>query len=120
MWNGLQLEDALAWLQAQVDSVRSLHPDRSVILGETGWATSVHTEGEQARLIKGRPGEAEQKRFYEQVGAWADGKRFPVFWFEAFDENWKGGTHPNEVEKHWGLFRADRTPKAAMSGGTAE
>ena len=34
--------------------------------------------------------------------------------FEAFDENWKGGDHPAEVEKHWGLFRADRTPKAAM------
>ena len=31
--------------------------------------------------------------------------------FEAFDEKWKGGEHPNEVEKHWGLIKSDRTPK---------
>jgi exo-beta-1,3-glucanase (GH17 family) len=39
-----------------------------------------------------------------------------TFFFEAFDEKWKGGTNPAEVEKHWGLFRADRSPKAAMQG----
>ena len=40
-------------------------------------------------------------------------ERIVSTWFEAFDENWKGGPHPDEVEKHWGLFRADRTPKQA-------
>ncbi len=40
--------------------------------------------------------------------------RIASFYFEAFDENWKGGDHPDEVEKHWGLFRADRTPKAVL------
>ena len=34
--------------------------------------------------------------------------------FEAFDENWKGGPSPEETEKHWGLFRADRTPKLVV------
>jgi len=43
--------------------------------------------------------------------------RIPTFYFEAFDENWKGGDHPDEVEKHWGVFRADRTPKAAVAAG---
>jgi exo-beta-1,3-glucanase (GH17 family) len=73
-----------------------------------------HTEGEQARLIKGRPGEAEQAVFFDAVTAWAERERVTVFFFEAFDENWKGGEHPNEVEKHWGLYRADRTPKLAV------
>ena len=31
-----------------------------------------------------------------------------------FDENWKGGAHPAEVEKHWGLYRADRSAKLAV------
>jgi exo-beta-1,3-glucanase (GH17 family) len=115
MWNGLQLDDALPWLREQVTTVQEMHSDRLVVLGETGWATSVHDEGEQAELIKGQPGGAEQKTFYNEVRAWADAERLTVFFFEAFDENWKGGAHPNEVEKHWGLFRADRTPKAAMS-----
>jgi exo-beta-1,3-glucanase (GH17 family) len=115
MWNGLQLEDALTWLQEQIGVVQKMHPDRPVVLGETGWATSVHTEGEQAELIKGKPGEDEQRFFYEAVRKWADSERFPVFFFEAFDENWKGGPNPAEVEKHWGLFNADRSPKAAMA-----
>jgi exo-beta-1,3-glucanase (GH17 family) len=120
MWNGRQLDEALAWLSEQTSVVQAVHPERVVVIGETGWATSVHDEGEQARLIKGRPGEAEQKRFYDEVRAWAETERRTVFVFEAFDENWKGGPHPDEVEKHWGLYRADRSPKAAMdpaSGG---
>ena len=75
----------------------------------------VHDEGEQARLIKGAAGEAEQAQFYEALRHWAADRRQATFWFEAFDENWKGGPHPDEVEKHWGLFRADRTPKAAVA-----
>jgi exo-beta-1,3-glucanase (GH17 family) len=114
MWNGLQLEDALAWTADQVAEVQALHPDRTVVLGETGWATRVHDEGEQAELIKGRFGEPEQKVFYLAARAWADSTRTAMFYFEAFDENWKGGEHPDEVEKHWGVFRADRTPKPAV------
>jgi exo-beta-1,3-glucanase (GH17 family) len=114
LWNGIQLEDALAWLGEQTAVVQALHPERWVVIGETGWATSVHDEGEQARLIKGQPGEPEQKQFHDAVRAWAESERRPVFFFEAFDENWKGGPHPAEVEKHWGLFRANRAPKVAM------
>jgi exo-beta-1,3-glucanase (GH17 family) len=115
MWNGVQLEDALDWLRSQLEVVQSMHPDRHVVIGETGWATSVHDEGEQSELIKGKPGEIEQQMFYEAVRTWAGAERLTVFFFEAFDENWKDGAHPAEVEKHWGLFRADRSAKAAMS-----
>jgi exo-beta-1,3-glucanase (GH17 family) len=114
MWNGLQVEEALDWQQEQLEVVQAMHPDRLVVIGETGWATSVIDEGDQGKLIKGKPGEAEQRFFYEAVCAWAEAERQIVFFFEAFDENWKGGTNPDEVEKHWGLFRADRTPKEAM------
>ena len=114
LWNGKQLAEGLPWLQEQVAAVVALHPDRPVVIGETGWATKRHTEGEQARLIKGRAGEAEQKVFHDALRAWADDARLLVYFFEAFDENWKGGEHPDEVEKHWGLFNVDRTPKAAF------
>ena len=116
MWNGRQLDEALPWLEAQIDSIAARHPDRTLVLGETGWATSAADHGEQARLIRGTPGEGEQAQFLAAVTAWAQERRLPVFWFEAFDENWKGGDDPAEVEKHWGLYRADRTPKAALGG----
>jgi exo-beta-1,3-glucanase (GH17 family) len=117
MWNGLQVEEALDWQRKQFDVVQEMHPDMHVVIGETGWATSVIDEGDQGKLIKGKPGEAQQRIFYEAIRAWAVEERQITFFFEAFDENWKGGTNPAEVEKHWGLFRADRSPKAAMEGG---
>jgi len=120
MWNGLQLEDALDWLREQVAAVQAWHPHRTVILGETGWATSVHDKGEQAELIKGTPGESEQKTFHDAVRAWGKAESQAVFFFEAFDENWKGGDHPDEVEKHWGLFRADRSGKQAVKAALME
>nr|MEE4269119.1 glycosyl hydrolase family 17 protein [Candidatus Krumholzibacteria bacterium] len=114
LWNGLQLEQSVTWLDEQVTDIKSRHPDRLVVLGETGWATMVHNEGEQARLIKGAFGEAEQKVFFDEARAWARASKVTMFFFEVFDENWKGGPHPDEVEKHWGLYHADRTPKAAL------
>jgi exo-beta-1,3-glucanase (GH17 family) len=119
LWNGIQIEGALDWSKRIYADVRAAHPGRTVVIGETGWATQKHDAGEQATLIKGRPGEAEQKIFHDELTAWVDAGRIPAFWFEAFDENWKGGPSPDDVEKHWGLYRADRTPKPAMAGKPA-
>jgi hypothetical protein len=42
---------------------------------------------------------------------WSRKAGIPVFWFEAFDEPWKGSSDPLEPEKHWGLYTVDRQPK---------
>ena len=120
MWNGILAEDAFDWTRDTYRAIAAEHPNRLVVYGETGWATMTHTEGEQARLIKGRPGEAEQAAFFDAVTSWAELDRVTVFIFEAFDENWKGGKHPDEVEKHWGFYRADRMPKLAVGGRSIE
>jgi exo-beta-1,3-glucanase (GH17 family) len=116
MWWGQPLENAVAFTQEKYAEVAALHPDHRIVIGEAGWATRKHSEGEQARLIAGVAGEEQQKLFYNDFIAWTTRQRIANFYFEAFDENWKGGAHPDEVEKHWGLFRADRTPKLAMEG----
>ncbi len=118
LWNGIQLEAALDWTRDIHASILAAHPTRTVIIGENGWATSKHTEGEQGELIKGIAGEPQQRTFYRQLRQWAQKEQVTTFFFEAFDENWKGGEdHPAAVEKHWGLFRADRTPKLALRPG---
>lgn len=117
MWNGRSLEEALPFTQEKFYEVTRRHPGLPVVLGEAGWATRKHVEGEQATLIRAEPGEEPQARFFEAFGAWVLRERITSTWFEAFDERWKGGPHPDEVEKHWGLFRADRTPKRAIAGG---
>ncbi len=116
LWNGIQLEDAIGWTQRTFASIRAAQPDRPVILGEVGWATQRNDLGDQGKLMKGKLGEAEQKVFFDALNEWVERERVPTFVFEAFDENWKGGADPAEVEKHWGLYRADRTPKPALGG----
>jgi exo-beta-1,3-glucanase (GH17 family) len=114
LWNGRRLDEALAFTQATYAAVRRRHPGLPVVLGETGWATRSSSDGEQARLIRGEPGEEAQRRFHEDFRAWADRERVPSAWFEAFDEAWKGGADPDDAEKHWGLWRSDRTPKPVV------
>lgn len=118
LWNGASLDDAVPWIQRQLTAIRALHPDREVVIGETGWATQRNDEGDQGRLMKGALGEAEQARFVRDLRAWLATSRVTTFTFEAFDENWKGGAKPDDVEKHWGLYRADRSPKRAADGGS--
>ena len=115
MWNGAQLDDAVAFTAEKYTAVAARFPGRTIVLGELGWATQRHTEGEQAKLVKGVAGEDAQRQFYEAFVAWATEHHVPHLYFEAFDESWKGGPHPDEIEKHWGLFRADRTPKRALA-----
>ena len=115
LWAGTSSEDALPWTQRIYAEACKYHPDKTVVIGETGWATQVHNEGEQAKLIKGKADEQEQRKFFEAFTRWAKEKKICTFFFEAFDEPWKGGPHPNEVEKHWGLYFVDRTPKAVMA-----
>lgn len=114
MWCSQPLSNAMPFTKAQYDAVTKMHPQHTVVIGEAGWATQSHDQGEQARLIKGQPGQDEQKQYHDAFVAWTSKQRICNFYFSAFDEKWKGGAHPNEVEKHWGLFFSDRTPKKAM------
>jgi exo-beta-1,3-glucanase (GH17 family) len=115
LWAGQSLDSALAWTKARFAEVRATHAGRGIVIGETGWATGRLTTGEQGRLIHGRTGEAEQKVFCDAAAAWARREHVVTFFFEAFDENWKGGQDRDDVEKHWGFFRADRTPKQVVA-----
>jgi len=89
--------------------ISSSTPNKTPIIRMNGRAGLKRQE-----LIKGKPGEDQQKTFYENTRTWGDTQRIPVFFFEAFYDNWKGGSHPDEVEKHLGLFRVDRSAKAAV------
>ncbi|MCA9309981.1 MAG: hypothetical protein KDA21_02180 [Phycisphaerales bacterium] len=113
MWNGQTLDRALDWTRRQIDEIHALHPDLPIVLCETGWATQRLHTGDQGELIKGVAGENQQELYYRAFRQWAEENRLPHFYFCAFDENWKGGVDPREVEKHWGLYNADRTPKPA-------
>lgn len=116
MWNGKALDEAVSWTADTIAAIQAEHPELPIVIGETGWATGLNPEGSEVQHIKAPAGEAEQAQFYDEFMRWTAEARQPFFYFEAFDEPWKGSPDPREVEKHWGLYWVDRTPKAALSG----
>ena len=88
--------------------MREALPDVPMAVLEAGWATTASEFGERA-------GEAQQKSYYYDLKDWAEANNTFMFFFEAFDEPWKGNPdNPNGAEKHWGLYFEDRTPKAVL------
>ena len=83
-------------------------PDKPIAILEAGWPSIASEFGDRAN-------EASQARYYRELGSWAKKTNTTVFFFEAFDESWKGDPNdPLGAEKHWGLFNEDRTPKLAL------
>jgi exo-beta-1,3-glucanase (GH17 family) len=118
LWNGKTLDRAIGWIDEIYHELQDIHPDRMVVIGETGWATDYSRDktgpGEQGTLIKGEVGLDAQAAFLIQLNQWVDSNRVTTFLFEAFDESWKGAPEPDEVEKHWGVFNEDRTAKKSF------
>jgi exo-beta-1,3-glucanase (GH17 family) len=121
LWNGKNLDEAISWIDEIYNELQGMHPDRTIVIGETGWATDYNADktghGEQGSLIKGRVGIEAQAEFLIRVDEWIESNQVTTFLFEAFDEPWKGGgeeSPPNEVEKNWGVYNEDRTPKESF------
>ena len=115
LWAGLHQDEALGWVQKIFSEVQSLHPDKLIVIGETGWATNRHNSGIQAELMKGDATEDNQLIYFNEFIGWAIENEVPHHFFEIFDERWKGGDHPDEVEKHWGLYYSNRNPKKVLA-----
>jgi exo-beta-1,3-glucanase (GH17 family) len=106
LWERKDIDDGLSYTIANYEDVRAAHPDVKIVIGEAGWAS--YTEG---NLHVPRGGdEVKQKRYFEELTDWARENAITVFFFEAFDEPWKG----TGTEGHWGLFTVDREAKLAM------
>jgi len=121
LWNGKTLETAIPWMDSTYKDLQKRYPEKQIVLGETGWATTYNTEkkgdGEQGTLIKGDVGLAAQEKYLIKHNEWVNKNKVTTFLFEAFDEPWKGGganSGPNEIEKHWGVFYENRTPKIRL------
>jgi exo-beta-1,3-glucanase (GH17 family) len=121
LWNGKTTKTAITWLDSTFRKLQKDHPQNMLVLGETGWATNYNSDkkgpGEQGSLIKGEASVKAQEKYLIKHNEWVNGNKITTFLFEAFDESWKGGgenSAANEVEKHWGVFYEDRTPKKSF------
>jgi exo-beta-1,3-glucanase (GH17 family) len=106
IWGGADIDTGLSGTVADFESVRRAHPGKPIVIGEAGWAT--YTVGPQHAPRAGD--EKKQQRYFEELSAWAKANDVTVFFFEAFDEPWKGAG----TEGHWGLFSEGRKAKPAV------
>ena len=110
VWEYKSIEEGLAYTIENYNAVAEAYPDKQIIITEAGWATNTNGRGIEPHHVN----ETNQQQYYQELMEWAEKEQVLVYYFEAFDENWKGSDDPLEPEKHWGLYRADRTPKLAL------
>lgn len=107
-WEEKSIDDALPYTVENIDRVRTALPNKPIAILEAGWASVAIEFGQRAN-------EEKQARYFDEIRSWAKETNTSVFFFEAFDEPWKGDPdNPQGAEKHWGLFNVDRTPKQVM------
>ncbi len=109
-WEYKTLDDALEYTKQNYYSVADHYPGKPVVITEAGWTTASNGRGIEAWNAS----EELQAAYYQQLLEWTSNEKILTFVFEAFDEPWKGDSHPLEPEKFWGLFNVDRTPKLVM------
>lgn len=110
VWEYKSIDEGLAYTEENYKAVADLYPHKPVIITEAGWATNSNGRGIHPENVN----EKNQKRYFEELTQWSSNNNILTFFFEAFDENWKGSAHPLEPEKHWGVFLENRKPKKVM------
>lgn len=112
VWEYKHIHDALEYTKHNYYAVANKYPDVPVVITEAGWATNSNGRGIDPSNVS----EENQEIYYHDLVSWSNEEQILTFVFEAFDEEWKGSPEPLEPEKHWGLFKIDRTPKLVMRG----
>lgn len=108
-WEGKTVDEAIAFGIENMMMVREALPQSQLVITEAGWATVASEFGERAS-------EEAQAQYYQELYQWAESVNITTFFFEAFDEDWKGNPdNPLGAEKHWGLYDIHRKPKKVFA-----
>ena len=118
-WKGdveTAMASAVAYSQNQYASVvkyvERIDPNKSVHIGETGWASV--SDGFYGPEGSRAADELKQALFYQGMRKWTQSSGISCFYFEAFDEPWKSAANPTDSENHFGLFTRDGEAKCAI------
>lgn len=107
MWGRQDIDEAMPTTVRNFETIQKLYPHKAIVFGEVGWAS--WTESSDKHVPRAGD-ETKQKRYYEEINAWAKAKGVTTFFFEAFDEPWKGAG----TEGHWGVFTEGRKAKPVV------
>ncbi|WP_297337363.1 glycosyl hydrolase family 17 protein [Algoriphagus sp.] len=101
---------------SQYDSVanymKSIGVDKPIHIGETGWASL--SDGFYGPQGSKAADEYKQALYYQHMRKWTNQKGISLFYFEAFNEQWKDAGNPIGSENHFGLFGLKGEAKYAL------
>jgi exo-beta-1,3-glucanase (GH17 family) len=108
IWEGKDINEGMSYTIENVQKVHNALPGSKIVISEAGWASVASEFGDKAS-------EEKQQQYYKQMKEWSAKMNYTTFFFEAFDEDWKGNLADRMgAEKHWGLFTVDRKPKIVI------
>ena len=110
VWEYKHISESLDYTKENYEAVAKKFPNKPVVITEAGWATNSNGRGINPENVN----EDYQKTYFDNLMEWSGKEHVLTFFFEAFDEYWKGSPEPFEPEKHWGLYKIDRSPKMAV------
>jgi exo-beta-1,3-glucanase (GH17 family) len=95
-----------------VKYMKSLGFNKPVHIGETGWATMCNdhygNSGSKAT------DEYKSALYYNLMREWSNKEGVSLFYFEAFDEQWKDSGNPLGSENHFGLINLQSQAKYVL------
>lgn len=98
--------------KAVVNHVNSLQISKPIHIGESGWASSDNVSygasGSKAA------DEYKQQLYLTYMREWSDQNKITLFYFEAFDEQWKEDSNKLGSEAHFGLINLNNEVKYAL------
>jgi exo-beta-1,3-glucanase (GH17 family) len=114
--DGADINHALSQFVMDDAYLRSQYPNKEVVIGETGWPSDGTIIGAPTD-----PSPSNAAFYFQNFVAWARQTNRKYFYFEAFDELWKG-VYPDSLyfipqESHFGIWNENGTLKAGMASG---
>jgi len=110
VWEYKHIQESLEYTKQNYYDIAKKYPDKPIMITEAGWATNSNGRGINSENVS----EEYQENYYNELVKWSKEEGILIFFFEAFDEPWKGSAEEMEPEKHWGLFYENRKPKKVM------
>lgn len=103
---------AISQYNSVVSYMKSLGVNKPVHIGETGWATSCNdlygNKGSKAT------DEYKSALYYKLMREWTNAASISLFYFEAFDEQWKDSANALGSENHFGLINLQSQAKYGL------
>lgn len=106
-WEGISAGEATETVLAKFTQLKAAFPDRTVIIGETGFPSDGKTINSAVPTLKNL------LEFFKVFTEMADKDCVPYFYFSAFDEDWKKTKELDD--SHWGIYNCDGTLKSLFT-----